>query len=184
MKCLIDKKNSQPLDANTLALSEESIFKLPRPHIGQIALAIDTNKTYMYTKNGWQAVEGKIEGKGLEMSLYNLNQSIISQLPTIEDFTNSINMITEFQTTTNNKYYMLYAKDISYFTIFHIEKYGEFAKLADGVIECLKNIGSVKSIDYTEAKDAIEIWMQQGSNDPICAYLFPYDSGIVTIEEV
>ena len=79
---------------------------------------------------------------------------------------------------------MLYAKDISYFTIFHIEKYGEFMNLGDGAVECLRNVGDVKSIDYTEAKDAIEIWIQQENNEPICAYLFPYDSGIVTIEEV
>jgi hypothetical protein len=47
----------------------------------------------------------------------------------------------------------------------------------------LHNIGQVKSIDYTEAKDAIEIWIQQ-DEEIICAYLFPYDNGIVTIEEV
>ena len=78
---------------------------------------------------------------------------------------------------------MLYAKDISYFTIFNIRKYGEFAHLGDGVIACLQQLGAVKSIDYTEARDAIEIWFQQNDNDPICAYLFPYDIGIVTIEK-
>jgi hypothetical protein len=186
MNCIIDKKNAQPLDVN-LILNENAIFNLPRPHNGQVAYAQDTKKIYVYN-NGWQVLGDnnniKVEGKGLEMSLYNLNQSIISQLNTITDFNDKINLINEFKENTGNKYYMLYAKDISYFTIFHIEKYGEFAKLGDGVIECLKYIGDVKSIEYTEARDAIEIWIQQDDNDPVCAYLFPYDNGIVTVEEV
>jgi hypothetical protein len=117
------------------------------------------------------------------MNLYDLNKSIISQLKTIDDFAASITLINDFAENTKNKYYMLYAKDISYFTIFHIEKYGEFTNLGNGVIECLHNVGAVKSIDYTENKDAIEIWIQQ-DDEPICAYLFPYDNGIVTIEEI
>lgn len=178
MNCL------KPLDNNTIAMNEKSIFKLPRPHEGQIAHAIDTNKTYIYN-NGWQLLEAaKLKGQGLNMSLYDLNKSIISQLNILTDFTDAIALINEFTEETNNKYYMLYAKDISYFTIFHIEKYGEFINLGDGTIECLRNIGDVKSIDYTEAKDAIEIWIQRENNEPICAYLFPYDNGIVTIEEV
>ena len=169
---------------NNLYLSLDSIHKLPRPHEGQVAIDKDTNIAYVYN-NGWQPLDNvKLEGQGLNMSLYDLNKSIISQLQTITDFTNAISLIDEFVKETNNKYYMLYAKDISYFTIFHIEKYGEFMNLGDGAVECLRNVGEVKSVDYTEAKDAIEIWIQQEGNEPICAYLFPYDNGIVTIEEV
>jgi hypothetical protein len=166
-----------------LALTKDAIFKLPRPHNGQVAYATDTQETYIYN-NGWQVFENiKVEGKGLNMNLYDLNKSIIAQLNDITNFTDAINLINEFKEQTKNNYYMLYAKDISYFTIFHIEKYGEFMNIGDGVVECLHNIGQVKSIDYTEAKDAIEIWIQQ-DEEIICAYLFPYDNGIVTIEEV
>lgn len=182
MNCLTNK-NAKPLDSRTIAMNKDSIFKLPRPSEGEIAYATDTNETYIY-HNGWQLLENvKLEGQGLNMNLYDLNKSIISQLKTIDDFTASITLINDFAENNKNKYYMLYAKDISYFTIFHIEKYGEFSNLGNGVIECLHNVGAVKSIDYTENKDAIEIWIQQ-DDEPICAYLFPYDNGIVTIEEI
>ena len=180
MNCLT---NAKPLDNRTIAMNKDSIFKLPRPYKGEIAHAIDTNETYIYN-DGWQLLENvRLEGQGLNMNLYDLNKSIISQLKTIDDFTASITLINDFAEKTKNKYYMLYAKDISYFTIFHIKKYGEFINLGNGVIECLYNVGSVKSIDYTENKDAIEVWIQQ-DDEPICAYLFPYDNGIVTIEEI
>lgn len=185
MNCLAhQKKNAQPLDAN-LCLKKDAIFKLPRPHAGQVAIASDTNETYIYGKDGWQLFNDvKVEGKGLNMSLYNLNQSIIAQMHNIIDFTDSIMLINEFNETVKNKYYMLYAKDISYFTVFHMEKYGEFINLGDAVVECLNSIGKVKSIDYTANKDAIEIWIQQQEDEPICAYFFPYDTGIVTVEEI
>lgn len=186
MKCLIDKKSAMPLDAGNIVLTEESMYKLPRPHMGQVVYTSDTYKTFVYKEDGWTELTGdvKVEGKGLEMNLYNLNQSIMSQLPTIINFEDKINLINEFQNDINNKYYMLFSKDISYMTMFVIEKYGEMKNLGEGVIECLKNIGDVKSIDYTETRDAIEIWIQQETNNPICAYLFPYDFGVVTIEEI
>lgn len=183
MKCLIDPKTATPLDT-TIAVTEASMYKLPRPHQGQVVCTIDTGKTYIYNDK-WVEVGSniKLKGDGLQMNLYDLNQNIIAQLPTITDFTNSIELINDFKKNTLNQYYMLYSKDISYFTIFHIEQYGELNSLGDGAIECLQNLGDVKCIDYTENKDAIEIWIQQNENNPICAYLFPYDMGIVTIKE-
>ena len=187
MNCLIDKKNARPLDANlhvdanTLYLSLDAIHKLPRPHNGQIAIDKDTNITYIYN-NGWQPLgDVKIKGEGLQMNLYDLNQNIIEQLPDITDFTDKITLINEYKESTNNKYYMLYSKDISYFTIMVIEKYGEIASLGDAVIECLQNIGNVKCIDYTENHDAIEMWIKY-MDKVICAYLFPYDNGVVRLK--
>jgi hypothetical protein len=116
------------------------------------------------------------------MSLYDLNQNIIGQLPDITDFTDKVALINEFRSNTNNKYYMLYSKDISYFTIMVIEKYGEMDSLGSAVIECLSNLGAVKSIDYTENHDAIEIWVNH-NGEIICAYFFPYDNGILTVED-
>lgn len=189
MNCLIDKKNARPLDAdlhvdpNALYLSLDTIHKLPRPHNGQVAIDKDTNITYVYN-NGWQPLgDVKVAGEGLKMSLYDLNQNIMEQLPDITEFDDKITLINEFKELTNNKYYMLYSKDISYFTMFVIEKYGEMASLGDAVIECLKNLGKVKSIDFTENRDAIEVWVEYDGKI-ICAYFFPYDNGILTVEAI
>ena len=182
MNCLINK-DTKPLDVN-LVLNKDTIFKLPRPSNGQVAYAKDTGEVYIYN-DGWTVLgtnDIKIEGEGLKMSLYDLNQNIIGQLPDITDFTDKVALINEFQSNTNNKYYMLYSKDISYFTIMVIEKYGEMDSLGSAVIECLSNLGAVKSIDYTENRDAIEIWVNH-NGEIICAYFFPYDNGILTVED-
>ena len=80
----------------------------------------------------------------------------------------------------NNIYYMLYGKEISYFTLFRVIDSDYFGY---EVIECLKNIGAIKAIDFTETKDAIEIWVENENDEPTCLYLFPYDNGIVEVGE-
>jgi hypothetical protein len=79
----------------------------------------------------------------------------------------------------NNEYYMLYGKEISYFTLFKIVEPQYFSY---EVIECLKNVGDIKAIDLTEDKDAVEIWVM-ADGEATCLYLFPYDLGIVQVGE-
>ena len=79
-----------------------------------------------------------------------------------------------------NNYYMLYGKEISYFTVFKIIEHCLFNY---EVIDVIKNVGTVKAIDLTEAADAIEIWVKDIHQDLLtCMYLFPYDGGIVRIK--
>lgn len=183
MNCLAhQKKNAQPLDC-LLAMTKESIFKLPRPHQGQIVHATDTGDTYIFN-DGWKVIEGNVsvKGDGLKMNLYDLNSSIIEQLPTITDFTQPREVINNYKHMTENQYYMLYGKDISYFTIFRIEEKGECENLGAAVIECILNVGEVKAVDLTEDKTSVEIWVMN-QDKAICLYLFPYDTGIVTVTE-
>ena len=183
MNCLTNKKKTTPLDTS-LVLNKDTIFQLPRPHLGQVAYAADTNETYIYGQDGWQLLPNdvKLEGQGLQMSLYDLNCSIMEQLPTITDFASAIELINNYKDATNNVFYMLYAKEISYFTLFNlVNMLYECESLGHGVIECLASVGAVKSIDLTENKDAIEIWVVTPEGKTTCLYLFPYDSGIVTV---
>jgi hypothetical protein len=183
MNCIINDKKKLPLDYNT-AMNKEEIFKISNPYEGEVAYANDTNETYLYKDNKWEAMPNKvkIEGEGLKMNLYDLNCSIIDQLPSLEDFTDAEVTIEQYKTLTGNEYYMLYGKDISYFTLFRIFPDGEFDALGQAVIECLSNVGEIKSIDLTENKDAIEIWVK--TNEQVtCLYLFAYDNGVVTVKE-
>lgn len=183
MNCLVhQKKYAQPLDC-TINLTEASIFKLPRPHKGQIAYATDTNKTYIYNDE-WHVLDNniKMDGDGLKMKLYDLNSSIIEQLPTITDFTEVKEILNTYKKMTENQYYMLYGKDISYFTLFRIQEAGECENLSEAVIECLLNVGEIKAVDITEDKTSVEIWVTN-SEKTICLYLFPYDTGVVTVSE-
>jgi hypothetical protein len=122
-----------------------------------------------------------VEGSDISMGLYDMNKQIIAQLPTLTD--DELNekkySIDALNAKYNNEYYMLYGKEISYFTLFKIVEPQYFSY---EVIECLKNVGDIKAIDLTEDKDAVEIWVM-ADGKATCLYLFPYDLGIVQVGE-
>ena len=123
--------------------------------------------------------EQKVQGN-LQMNIYDLNKQLISQMANLtdEDLEDSKRLIRSYFQEYENEFYMLLCKDISYYTLFHIVDYITEPAAADEVIECIKDIGTVKSIDRTE-DGAIEIWAQPGESDPLVMYLFPYDGGVV-----
>ena len=164
---------------------EHTIFSLPRPQLGEVAYATDTDKFYIYNE-GWHEVKAETDGN-INLSLYDLNKQIISQLqPITEDqYAAKIELINEYVKNTQNLHYMLYGKDISYFTIFQ-KNIGYSETGGEATVDCLKNVGYIRSIELTENKDAVEIWMDvPDSNDEerllIIMYLFAYDSAIVPV---
>ena len=124
------------------------------------------------------------------ISLYELNRSMIKQQGPLEekDIKSKMDMLKAFSHTFE-KYSLLYGKEINYFTLFVKDKNWELESLDLGVIECLNNIGTIYSIEYTKEKDAIEIWIEVEINSDTeeseklitCMYLFPYDAGIVKV---
>lgn len=131
----------------------------------------------VWTNEGWNTV--KSENSGINMGLYEMNKQIISQLPKLTEaelFDKDL-LINTLHAKFNNEFYMLYGKEISYFTLFRIFDSTYFG---NEVIDCLNNVGDIKAIDFTEAQDAIEIWIQD-EDGPTCLYLFPYDSGLVQV---
>jgi hypothetical protein len=113
------------------------------------------------------------------MDLYDMNKQIISQLPDLTDWDRVETTLLDFDNKWYNDYYMLYGKEISYFTVFKIKESSAFGR---EVIDVIKNVGAVKAIDLTEAADAIEVWVIY-KDEPTCLYLFAYDSGIVQVGE-
>ena len=120
------------------------------------------------------------------IELYELNRSIIEQQGIIkeEDIARAMNDIKYLVASTDNKCYMLYGKEIGYFTLFMRDSYNwEIESLDLAVMECLVNVGPIYSIELTAEKDAIEIWVKDTQQDLLtCMYLFPYDNGIVRIK--
>lgn len=119
------------------------------------------------------------------IELYELNRSIIEQQGALDAdaLTEKFKLINTFAADTKNDFYMLYGREINYFTVFAKHEKWELETLALGVTECLANIGSVYSIELTAEKDAIEIWVKDIHQDLLtCMYLFPYDGGIVRIK--
>lgn len=152
---------------------------LPNKGEGDIAYCIDKGCVMIYSQNEWKEIQK--ESDGLKLQLFDLNKSIISQLPSLskEKLNQGLELIDNFDLEHRNNFYMLYGKEISYFTIFSTQtECSDFEVLSDAVIGCLENVGAIKSIELTEEKDAIEIWVSIGA-DATCLYLFPYDNGIV-----
>ncbi len=118
-----------------------------------------------------------MENSGINIGLYDINKQIINQLPILNNLNDKEDLFNILHEKFNNTFYMLYGKEISYFTLFKIVNKENFYK---EVIECLNNVGDIKAIDLTESKDAIEIWIQD-EDESTCLYLFPYDNGIVEV---
>jgi hypothetical protein len=146
---------------------------------GEIAWIEDEKEFYVWNK-GWKAMN--IKSDGLELNLYDMNKQIISQLPIynqeqIKDMIDSINKMAE---SSDNKYFMLYGKEISYFTLF--SRTGdnlEYDNLGLAVVDCLQSVGELVSLSENQVDNALEIWVKQKEN-VTCLYLFEYDKGVVT----
>lgn len=147
------------------------------PMEGEIMQNAADGHYYIWHEGQWNVI--KMDKSGFEMGLYDMNKQIISQLPDLTDWDRVEETLKNFDIDWNNNYYMLYGKEISYFTVFKIIEHCLFNH---EVIDVIKNVGAVKAIDLTEAADAIEIWVIY-KDEPTCLYLFPYDMGIVEVGE-
>lgn len=145
------------------------------PQEGEIIKNSIDNKFYIFKNSNWTNIN--MENSGINIGLYDINKQIINQLPILNDLNDKKDLFNILHEKFNNTFYMLYGKEISYFTLFKIVNKENFYK---EVIECLNNIGDIKAIDLTESKDAIEIWIQD-EDESTCLYLFPYDNGIVEV---
>ena len=149
------------------------------PQDGEIVFNTTDDGYYIYKDGNWMKIN--VENSGLNLGLYDLNKQIIAQLPMLsdEELSDKKAVINQLHEKFNNEYYMLYGKEMSYFTLFKLKDPSRFG---DEVIECLDFLGGdVKCVDMTEPEDAIEIWVQEGTEDPSCLYLFPYDTGLVIV---
>ena len=131
----------------------------------------------MWHEGNWNKFN--FDSNGIEMGLYDMNKQIIAQLPDLDNLEEKTDLVDTFHEDWNNEYYMLYGREISYFTVFKVTDPSVFASI---IFECVQNIGVVKAFDLTEAEDAIEIWVMY-NDEPTCLYFFPYDMGLVRVGE-
>lgn len=159
------------------------------PNDGDIYYIKDTGGTDMYVWNAADECLAKVGAspdnaeKTFAMGLYDMNKSLIEQLGPLdlEKYSEKHDLINTFKEDNNGTFFMLYGKEISYFTLFVCgATEPELPDLAAGVFDCLTNVGEVYSIEQTADKSAIEIWIKV-DGEMTCMYLFPYDSGIVTV---
>jgi hypothetical protein len=116
------------------------------------------------------------------MNLYELNKTIINQLPplTKQEIAAKMDVIHKIQNNTMNNHYMLLCKEYSYYTIFESDTMLNMPTFGAAICEIISNIGDVFSIDTTDDGTAIEIWIKPDEQESAFVfYLFPYDAGVV-----
>lgn len=170
----------------TLVSLQEYMKKVNNFSKGEIIYLTKDNKCVMYDGEDFVEITDKAEfkGEGLSMSLYELNKSIIAQLPTKPTYSEQgedRKLINKFFNSIGRTSYMLLCKDISYYTIFTYEgnKMANYETLGAAVLDCLQNVGQFVCADITEDGNAVEIWVRT-EDDNICMYLFKCADLMVT----
>ena len=163
-------------------LNYSSLQAVQNHEIGEIAKVMDTEKYYIYTEKGWS--EFNIENEGLNMSLYEMNKQIVSQMPKLneEGLKEAKQIIRDYVygEVHQDDYYMLLCHELRYFTVFINDMDCNKEDVIENVIiDCLNSVGEIKSIEPTEDKEAIEIWITEPEGDTYVMYFFDYGRGIV-----
>lgn len=118
----------------------------------------------------------------LNLSLYDLNKNVISQLEPLDlnEIGEKMSLFSDFYNKTNNKHYMLLCKEYNYYTIFEYEHMLPFPDFAGSVSNIISELGDVYSIENDSTGGAVEIWIKpKEEKTPLVFYLFPYDQGVV-----
>ena len=138
---------------------------------GDIAVISSEHKVYTYQHGDWT-----IPKTGVDVSLMDLNEQIMSQQPNMTDFTKFKEDFNKFITDDIDLSYVLIQHDYHYITIF-LKNNDANISLYDGIMECIKNIGPIKGYDiYTGSH--IEIWIETPKGVKMFI-LFPYEEGMV-----
>lgn len=139
----------------------------------EIILVKETDQYYICKDNQWMLYIPE-EKTCPALTLYELNKMIMAKFKTYseEDILKSKEDIRKYVDNTNGFSYMLLCNDLRYYTVFIKDESYEEA-IEDVLIECLNNLGEIKSIDFTNENDAIEIWFYR-EDELYVSYFFVY----------
>lgn len=130
-------------------------------------------------------------------NLYDVNKNIMAEYGhelTHMELPQKQEMLKDWFNKNVNNYAMMLCHDRRDYTVFHLGPINTcYATAAKEVIDCCKNRGAIYSIDLTDNKDAIEIWIkienkftkkknskeENPGEDFYCFYLFPYDEAVI-----
>ena len=118
----------------------------------------------------------------INLSLYDLNKQIISQLPEMDDekIQKAKETITEY--VGSRKYFMLLGRELNYYTLFSRTPSTELPTIADEVIDCLRYVGTPKGVDLTEDGSAIEMWITNEEGESFLLMFFDYTEGVIVCQ--
>lgn len=119
-------------------------------------------------------------------TLYDLNKAGIIELEkeiSKEEMPDKLKTIGNFIRNANNQYFMLLCRERYDFTLFNLQSATDLSiiKAKIELETCMRNRGTVLSIEPTEDKGAIEIWIKI-DDEAFVYYFFPYDLGVIEIK--
>ena len=126
----------------------------------------------------------------VEVSLYELNQMMVAQMPDMppeqmkENFLNWFNGKNSCGNSYRDfNYFMLLCNDNNYYTLFHLDQDSSNCDelFWENLYEVFECVGPVKIMEE-DTNDAFSIWanwLDKGIYH--CFYLFPYDEGVVEV---
>ena len=146
----------------------------------ELALVEETRTLYKWDGSNWNIYKNP---KGVNVSLYELNQGAMTALPAMSDDTIAAakETISEFvHEYLHAHYFMLLSNERKYYTILDIGHATgtdfDYDTIEDMVIECLQTQGTLK--DISKVDGAIEFWVTIEDNSYVY-YLFNYDKGVI-----
>lgn len=157
--------------------NKEALDALQNHENGEIAFCEDTGLYYSY-HDEWVPIPIERDTNGeIHLNLYSLNKQIIAQLPPFD----AQRMEDARETLKNwkkeNTPYLLYGKEISYFTLFYPSKKEE-DNFIDCVFDCLMSLSMIIYSFDIVSDNAIEIWINY-EDEATALYLFDYSGGMV-----
>lgn len=188
MKCNTPKniKSSSNLTMTSNVL--EYLTKQNRFQEGEVVYVTDAEKFMVYKDAEWipfEAQKVKTEGnnQGIQITAYELNKQLISQLPIPTDLTQFNEIITEFQKEAESSDFMLLCKERSYYTVFRKtdEASSHFIEFSEAVLTCASDLGDVITVDKMDETNTVEIWVKNKDTQEVdCMVLFESNDFIVT----
>lgn len=141
---------------------------------------VEENKTiYIYTDGEWQKFNP--DDNKFKINLFELNQIAVAQLPdlTPEEVEKKKTIIRDYynKDCAGIKYLMFLSNELKYYTIF-IKNTDSNEKIEDVLVECLYNLGSIKSIEKNE-NGALECWVAPSQDKAYPVFLFDYTEGVI-----
>ena len=144
--------------------------------LNERALVKENHSVYKWNGSNWE-FQGRT---GIDTSLFQLNQSIMTGLPAYTDgqISAAKTLIDNWHADHPGSFYMLLSNEQRYYTVFHIGNNFTNPVLENAVVdECLSQIGAIKDISRND-DDVIECWVTVGGTSYVY-YLFNYDKGVI-----
>lgn len=155
--------------------------QLPEAEEGTFAYVKNQKKAYIMNNKTWVPMEIKNESN---ISIYEINKQIYEQLdpPNNRKLKGMIKQCQkEMDSLKKEHFYLLYGKEMSYFTILERSQSNNIQKtnLIETAAEVLESIGAViYDMSYLSDQEQVEIWVKY-NGEIYCLYLCGWDLGMV-----